>query len=184
MRIVPLLLLTLTLVFPGPSRTAPPEGVTEVTMPILDYGILIHGGLVAGRHYAPMAFRVDGQGKLVALVAGTVASMQSKETPPLGQDLVRALQQGRTVGFSDAEVRKLGPRFLAAFEAGLAQVPDAKPAKPTIVLIRNSEIRDPKTGETFSLVDQEWEKTLRKNFRKIDPSARLLVIRLVFPEQG
>lgn len=184
MKLLALLLLTLTLVLPGPSRSAAPEGVTEVTLPILDYGILVHGGMVAGRHYAPLAFRVDGQGKLVALVAGTVANMQSEETPPLGQDLVRALQQGRTVGFSDAEVKKLGPRFLAAFEAGLAKVRDADPSKPTIVLIRNSEIRDPSTGETFSVVDQEWQKTLRQDFSKIDPLARLLVIRLVFPEQS
>ncbi|MBK8286474.1 MAG: hypothetical protein IPK97_17290 [Ahniella sp.] len=87
------------------------------------------------------------------------------------------------MGFTEAEVKKLGPRFLIAMDAAVAKVPSHDFSVSTVVLIRNANMGNDESGAPLNPLDQEWDETLRSDFTKIHPLAKLLVIRLVFPDQ-
>ena len=165
------------------ARAESPADVAEVRMPILEYVVHIYGRITSGRHHAPVAFVVGPNNRITSLVSGTVRSRSDKQIPPRGPAMVSAMQDGKTIGFTEAEVNRLAPRFLLAFESALTKAPGHVASESTVVLIRNDNFGGSESGETLNPLDQDWDVTLRSDFKKINPSAKLLVIRLINPDQ-
>lgn len=177
------LLIAFLLACASAARSESPADVSEVDMSLLDYVSHVYGGPVAGRHYAPLAFVVDPAGHIAALVSGTVDRRDPNGIPPSGRELIAALKQGKTIGFNenDAKLRRQG--FLRAFTSARLKVSGIAASDPTIILIRNPDMVGSESGQILNPLDKEWDESLRESFREINASAKLLVIRLTFPNQ-